>query len=82
MADTYLGVLVDQVLDARIRRGQSADAVGKLIGPVNTARRQASAAYTQWTDLLASPRGRMATWLGLVSQPSLGMAVYERKHPR
>lgn len=82
MADTYLGVLVDQVADARMRRGDAAQRLAPLIARNSAARREAANSYRAWLDVLATPRGRMALWFGLVSGPDEGMEIYDRPHPR
>lgn len=82
MADTYLGILVDQATDARIRRGEAANRIAPMIAQASAARRKASEDYKAWVELLNTPRGRIAAWLGLVSTPSPGMEVYLRSHPR
>jgi hypothetical protein len=82
MADTYLGVLIDQGMEARSRAGPGANRIPMLLGPANSARRRAGQAYQQWTTLLAAPSGRLALWFGLVQPPTIGMMVYQREHPR
>ncbi|MEZ4238684.1 MAG: hypothetical protein R3F59_21540 [Myxococcota bacterium] len=82
MADTYLGVLVDQSIEARSRSGSTDNTLTVMLGPANSARRSASEAYREWNRLLDAPSGRLAVLLGLVHRPTLGMSVYERSHPR
>jgi hypothetical protein len=83
LADTYLGVLADQIETVRtVQGGEAAERLPLMIKPTSAARRQTAAAYEDWTALLETPRGRLAVLFGMVSAPSAGMGVYERTHPR
>ncbi|MEQ1502126.1 MAG: hypothetical protein ABMB14_07835 [Myxococcota bacterium] len=82
MADTYLGVLVDQVEQAQQSNPGAGERLPMMLAPVNSTRRRTGVAYQRYLELLHTPRGRIAAGLHLVSSPTTGMALYERVHPR
>ncbi|MEZ4238903.1 MAG: hypothetical protein R3F59_22685 [Myxococcota bacterium] len=81
LADTYLGVLTDEVARAHERHPDDED-LPPLMAPIDEARLHTHAAYARWSALLASPRGRLARAFGLIGAPTPGMGVYARPHPR
>lgn len=80
-ADRFMLVLIDEVKEARVVRGEESSHLVVLLTDATRARRRASVAWHDWTDRTSSMRGRTAVLLGLAKMPHPDLARYEQPLP-